>query len=398
LASNLLAQNSNNMSASSTSGTPNVHDSASLPTGDAGAGLQAIDLDLQQKAMQEHLKKKPNLIDMYETAGKKITSTIPPGMLDVRSNIQTDTSSKPEQWTYQMLIESSSIAKMIDIVVDGFRSSWDKVLNDSNSVNQHDVRWCIIIDNSGSMSLHRNAIYESLVVIMELLRKLESKFAVARFGARTNQKILKNLQELFTNADGQFVLEALTFDEGTYPATGLARVADRVFPEETSISQSSSIIHQLVLMITDGLTQERDDASYSRTITKNNLDLGFMFIETAGESSSQVLLKELKQAQNCIIKADNIKELPLQLTQLMHKMLEACLKKQSSVTVAKPLTINIKIPNISPVATHQQTITEKRTYKAANPTSYMISNPTANIPRLAQVGRFEQKNSIILLS
>ncbi|CAF5224704.1 unnamed protein product, partial [Rotaria magnacalcarata] len=67
---------------------------------------------------------------------------------------------------------------------------------------------------------------------MELLRKLESKFAGARFGTRTNQKILKNLDDLFTNQDGQYVLEALTFDDGTYPATGLTRIANKIFPVE----------------------------------------------------------------------------------------------------------------------------------------------------------------------
>ncbi|CAF5148696.1 unnamed protein product, partial [Rotaria magnacalcarata] len=56
-------------------------------------------------------------------------------------------------------------------------------------------------------------------------------------------------------------------------------------------------------MITDGLTQERDDQSYSETINKNKINLGFMLIETADQSSSQVLLRRLKQAQSCILKA-----------------------------------------------------------------------------------------------
>ncbi|CAF1685469.1 unnamed protein product, partial [Rotaria magnacalcarata] len=119
------------------------------------------------------------------------------------------------------------------------------------------------------MSLHRNSIYEALVIIMELLRKLESKFAVARFGARTNQKISKNLDDLFTNQDGQYVLEALTFDEGTYPATGLARIANKIFPVEETQRSSKSIIHRLVLMITDGLTQECDD----KTIRKQSIKI-----------------------------------------------------------------------------------------------------------------------------
>jgi hypothetical protein len=229
------------------------------------------------------------------------------------------------------------------------------------------------------MSIHRTAIYETLVVIMELLRKLETKFVVARFGTRKNQKILKNLHELFTNQDGQYVLEALTFDEGTYPATGLARVADQVFP--VGADSNNKNIHQLVLMITDGLTEERDDASYSRTIKKNNINLGFMFIETSGQSTSQILLRGLEQAKHCVIKKDNIKELPIKVPELMYDMIKACLTLSTTSTSKSILTsINIKMP-------HQieESMNEKPTYKTENPTSYTISSPTATIPKLPEV-------------
>ncbi|CAF4974908.1 unnamed protein product, partial [Rotaria sp. Silwood1] len=178
---------------------------------------------------------------MLMKTSNKANSSVPTGKLDNRSALDV-TGQKPNRWTYQKLVEIPSIAE------------------------QHYIHWCILIDNSGSMSIHRNAIYESLVVLMESLRKLESTFAVARFGSRNNQKILKNLHELFTNQDGEYVLQALTFDEGTYPATGLARVAETVFPSNQPNPPPHTVIHRLVLMITDGLTDENKEASYSKTI------------------------------------------------------------------------------------------------------------------------------------
>ena len=274
---------------------------------------------------------------------------------------------------------------MIDAIVQEFRSNWEKLLNSTHFSDQHQIRWCIMVDNSGSMSIHRTIIYETLVVLMELLRKLETKFAVARFGTRKNQKILKNLHDLFTNEDGQFVLEALTFDEGTYPATGLARVADQVFPVGADAhSPPNTIVHRLVLMITDGLTEERDDVSYSRTIAKNKIKLGFMFIESAEQRSSPLLLRGLHQAQHCVLKANKISELPLKLPQLMYEMIHAQLKSiaTSGKDIPTSSTVSIKMPRALSQATQ-----EKPKYTAENPTSYMISSPTATIPRLTEVMR-----------
>ena len=134
-------------------------------------------------------------------------------------------------------------------------------------------------------------------------------------------------------------------------------------------------MHRLALMITDGLTEERDDASYSRTITKNKITLGFMFIESAEQSSSQLLFRGLQQAQHCILKTNNITELPMKVTQLMFEMIQAQLPSVSPI-------INIAMSRALNPA-----MQEKPKYTAENPTSYTISSPTGTIPRLAEVRR-----------
>ena len=157
-------------------------------------------------------------------------------------------------------------------------------------------------------------------------------------------------------------------------------MADQVFPVGARYAHCppNTIVHRLVLMITDGLTEERDDASYSRTITKNNIKLGFMFIESAEQSNSQLLLRGLHQAQHCVLKANNISELPLKVPQLMYEMIHARLTSVATSAVTTPASpiVSIKMPRTLSYATG-----EKPKYKAENPTSYTISSPTATIPQ-----------------
>ncbi|CAF1183152.1 unnamed protein product, partial [Rotaria sordida] len=356
-----------------------------------GKPIRKLNFDLDERAVSVPLATPKEtattqLIEMYKSNDQKVLSIMPEGKLDHRSPLKART--KPTQWTYPLLIETPVIAQMIDLMVEGFRANWEQMINQNKSLEQREIHWCILIDNSGSMSIHRNAIYESLVVLMEFLRKLESKFAVARFGGRTNQKILKNMDDLFTNQDGQYVLEALTFDEGTYPATGLARVADLVFPRDKLRSSSDIIVHQCVVMITDGLTQEREDTTYTGTTDKYGLDLGILFIETGEAETSEVLLEYLKNVTNVKIKSDKMHDLPHLMPQLLHQMTKKCLekaikKKQEFIPLS---TIQVVVPSYDgtiPVPSKLEI--EKFKYSSFNPSSYVISSPTAIIPNLALV-------------
>jgi hypothetical protein len=53
------------------------------------------------------------------------------------------------------------------------------------------MEWAIALDNSGSMCLHENDVRETLALVIEFLRKIECRFAVARFGSDTpgSQKV-----------------------------------------------------------------------------------------------------------------------------------------------------------------------------------------------------------------
>ena len=49
--------------------------------------------------------------------------------------------------------------------------------------------WCIMLDNSGSMAAKATAVKEAVTVLMEVLRRMEQRFAVVRFGKKSGQKV-----------------------------------------------------------------------------------------------------------------------------------------------------------------------------------------------------------------
>ncbi|CAF1153394.1 unnamed protein product [Didymodactylos carnosus] len=154
----------------------------------------------------------------------------------------------------------------------------------------------------------------------------------------------------------------------------------------------------MVIILTDGLTQERDDGTYSSTISKYDIKLGFMFIEDKDSNSSTMLLEALKdQSKHSKITSDNISNLPLQMAQLMNAMLENCLqdiqdKNDLSTTIIKQ-TINIEIPIDSkslPKLIYKQEQYQnndeiKKPKITKNVTSYTVSQPNSMIPKLINV-------------
>ncbi|CAF4340196.1 unnamed protein product, partial [Didymodactylos carnosus] len=327
--------------------------------------------------------KNTNCLDLYKEAGMITKDKFDRQLLTDELENRLDLSSMSEKdftkWTYTKLVESKVITQMIDTILDKFRSEQERLT--SKLIKQHELQWCIMVDNSGSMSVHRTFIFGTLVVIMEVLRKLETKFAVARFGGRTNQKILKNLNDHFTYA------------------TGLARITQKVFPIRTStVSTSNTTVHKMVIILTDGLTQERDNETYSLTISKYDIKLGFMFIEDKNSNSSTMLLEALKrQSKHSKIASDSISNLPLQIAQLMNTMLENCLqgiqdKNDLPTTIIKQ-TINIEIPIDSKSLSkliykqqqHQNADENKKPKITKNVTSYTVSQPNSMVSKLINV-------------
>lgn len=67
---------------------------------------------------------------------------------------------------------------------------------------------------------------QAVVLLCEVLRRMEVRFGVVRFGncSSKGQVVLKGLEEEWSAERGQMILEALTFDQGTYPVRGCKTV------------------------------------------------------------------------------------------------------------------------------------------------------------------------------
>lgn len=187
--------------------------------------------------------------------------------------------------TYQRLASSVPMQKASTVVVQQLLRYMELLYKYSSSRQQHSFEIALLVDNSGSMMRLADETKQALVLLAEVLRRLEVSFAVVRFGRAHGQVVLKGLNEPFSAQAMQLALEALTWDEGTYPASACEFVAREVFRDAPTAGTASSssavgqgsaaagaaatagtaqgdsgaadvVHHRLVLALVDGLTQE----------------------------------------------------------------------------------------------------------------------------------------------
>lgn len=172
--------------------------------------------------------------------------------------------------TYQRLASSSPMQRASTAVVQQLLKYMELLYRCTSTTQQHCFEIALLVDNSGSMSRLADETKQALVLLAEVLRRLEVRFAVVRFGRAHGQVVLKGLDEPFSAQGMQLALEALTWDEGTYPASACDFVAHEVFKHAPMVAgrQASSrqqttdvdgpdvVYHRLVLALVDGLTQE----------------------------------------------------------------------------------------------------------------------------------------------
>ncbi|CAF1681318.1 unnamed protein product, partial [Rotaria sordida] len=193
-----------------------------------------------------------NIYDIYQAGSyhekQKNPMAIYNTKLEELLNIQSNT------WSYQKLASCQSINFVIDKVCAEIRDQLSDLFNKcSNSVV---FEWVIMIDNSGSMSIYENYIYEALIIMLETLRKLECRVAVGRFGNRSerSQVILKPFDQPLTFRVGQMILEGLTFCESSHISTGIAAIAGYIWGQ--SGIPSTNTVKRIALVITDALSTE----------------------------------------------------------------------------------------------------------------------------------------------
>eukprot|EP01127_Copromyxa_protea_P008978 TRINITY_DN2080_c0_g1_i4.p1 TRINITY_DN2080_c0_g1~~TRINITY_DN2080_c0_g1_i4.p1 ORF type:complete len:7466 (-),score=1064.85 TRINITY_DN2080_c0_g1_i4:44-22441(-) len=235
---------------------------------ESGVNVGTANLQWDPAMMADQISK-CNLIDFYKK-GRKIGDN--GGFLAnaITAQPQKD---KSEKWTYQLLVECKPLTKLVSYVLRDIRTIFEKF--HSKTADHHEFEWCIMVDNSGSMGTKKNQTAEALVVLIEVLRKLECRFAIVRFGNRSNQRLLKSLAQPFDFELGQTILESFSYDEGTKPGTALKTTARTIWGE----SDSRPNVHRMVLMITDGLTDERDAGDWNSVLKQHNINLAMLLIK-----------------------------------------------------------------------------------------------------------------------
>lgn len=180
-----------------------------------------------------------------------------------------------EKWTYQLLAESEALTSMSADLISTCRMLLAVHLeNEGKPLN---IEWAIVIDNSGSMVRVADECVQTLVILIETLRRLECRFAVATLGDANRTRILKSLSGQFNMSVGEQVLAGLTYDESSHIATGVAAVADHVFSRSRGDAEPHE--RRIMILVTDGLSQEVSEKNFSDIRHNYDMELAVLHIQ-----------------------------------------------------------------------------------------------------------------------
>ena len=151
-----------------------------------------------------------------------------------------------------------------------------------------------------------------MVVLLEILRKLECKYGVGIFGGSDNSSfVLKYLDAAniieaqadagaeyqFTSKLGEQILASFTFDEGSKLSAGVMKIVSTLLPKKREFKGHEQNNHRIVLVISDALSVELDDLSSKvRDLEGNNKVNTFSMLHTYAAGGKRVEEKVEKTA------------------------------------------------------------------------------------------------------
>ena len=270
---------------------------------------------------------------------------------------------KNVEWAYKQLVESSALAGYINGNVKIMREEHEKLLANCNEV-QH-FEWCVMVDNSGSMVNKKNYVAEALVVVIEILRRLEHKFAIARFGSKYDKHcLLKSLNQAMSMSLGQRILERLTYDQGTYALDGLSNVVKHIWGERVKAENQ----HRIVLIITDGLTTQKNTQEWTQLLKEKGLKLGITIIKEPKHSYPRQFLEHVTTDGKCfnVINSNESDKLPVESVEVVRKLMAYVNKNLSAKSNTNDVSdkkIVLKIPELKTSESVDFNLLEKVTQK-----------------------------------
>ena len=182
------------------------------------------------------------------------------------------------RWTYQRLVESKAMQQMISLALNRLRNQLVKLC--SSSPRAQRLQILCLVDDSLSMATFQSQVHEAVVLLLEVLRRIECQVAVARFaGSKTNQ-MLKDFDTALTFDVGELIIERLTSSgRGTCPADALRSIASQCFEQDGKAATNNEDLHRFIVCISDGWTHQSGPQSYRAVCdeTKSYLTLLTLF-------------------------------------------------------------------------------------------------------------------------
>eukprot|EP00397_Hematodinium_sp_SG-2012_P000165 GEMP01000165.1.p1 GENE.GEMP01000165.1~~GEMP01000165.1.p1 ORF type:complete len:2228 (+),score=410.75 GEMP01000165.1:779-7462(+) len=258
------------------SGTRNYRDLASYPqatfdgtmSGEAELGLLTPEEALLATRMQGGLDFQLSKQHIYDQCGKgsladlykKAKASAKDRTVGMVADALPEKKVTPEhKWTYEMLVESSALSRISALLCEEVRSMFETHYQDTRTAPMFE--FCLLFDNSGSMIRLANQVQEALVLLIETLRKLECRFAVARFGNKRGQRLLKQFDQPFSSTLGEQILNSFTYNESTHTVSGVEAVAQKLWPRAPS-GTMATCTQRVMLLVTDGLSQEMNAENF----------------------------------------------------------------------------------------------------------------------------------------
>eukprot|EP00050_Salpingoeca_kvevrii_P003795 m.233734 g.233734 ORF g.233734 m.233734 type:complete len:3673 (+) comp10882_c0_seq5:3-11021(+) len=190
----------------------------------------------------------------------------------------------------------------------------------------------IAIDNSLSMSgeLGHSA-QQTLVVLLEAMRRLEQPVSVLSFAGTGKTRLLKKFGRAMTTEMGEEVLLRLNFDQ---PGTAIAEAlqgAHKQLQQARQNRQRTQVYQQCVLLITDGLSGHAAAAAGSQSalqrvtheVTKNGVSVLAIELLTEHEGPEKTPLRdsiEFGNGQVASVLPSDIKKLHSDIPQMLGKI------------------------------------------------------------------------------
>jgi uncharacterized protein YegL len=168
-----------------------------------------------------------------------------------------------------------------------------------------EFEFCFLVDTSASMSgAPMYFALEALTLMMETFKRLEFSFGVVKFQGQQKQAVLKKLDQPMSSSTGQFIVESCLAEpdfDGTYPDAALRFVVENAGQLGFSQARGKGSPHQILLLITDGISAQTVDMDYKRILNGNGKRLLMLTI-----NESAVVRKKLVDVVQLIAGQDSV--------------------------------------------------------------------------------------------